>query len=393
MSDVLSPQRPILRHAAWLAAALLLFISIASLHAQTDANNPPLIVLAAPMHSFDLDLFAYTGGEWQRLTTDGCKSGLHLSPDGSQVVYRTAPWFACGSEADAAGTSYLVGAGWDVMLYDLTTGESRTLAGQPDGLTLPDVHGAVTRSLPVWSPDGTSLAWTEQDYAPQQATRLVVADAATGEQRVLDSAVPQMGLSANGLPVFFTWGAPAIVVFTSDPDDGAETLRIYDPAGGEPRVIRMPDDMVDEWYPQSDMIWVQDGDHDVLLVEAASAIWYAVDVASGQVSPWASKLILEPVSGASNALSLTWNPFAVEDKWQLVSADGAVLQSWQPDAVPQQFAIAPSGPAVAYLDYGSLYLWRDDASARLALPDDLYVRDIAWGATRWQAGEVLDAIG
>lgn len=388
-----------MRYAAlFLVLALLTTTTRTPLSAQRD-DSLPLLVSAVRDDQFIVqqDLYVYQDNAWQAVTSGGYKGGFALSPDARHMAYLVAPDVV--RQAVEAGQDYLLASVWDIALLDLTTGETRVVAAQPDDVTLSAdgriAHG-VDRSLPIWSPDGDALAWTEQDYPAGNNARLVVADLPTGQTRILDAALPQMTMSENGLPSFLAWSKPGIVVFTNDPTDNAETLRFYDPAHGLTRSVVMPDDGED-WIPVSGPLWVEDGDREVVVVQAGDVLWYRVDAGSGEVGGFAQRLERVSVSQPDTALHFVWEIFAGagEPAWQLVGPDEAVLMGWpkeerRPGAAA--YVLSGSGEA-AYLQDRQLFRWRDGSAEQLALPNALTPVQIFWSPTRWRAGAAYDGLG
>ena len=339
-------------------------------------------------------LYQYVDAAWERLPVDDFYAGS-LSPDGERLAYLHVPPFL--QALLDAGQDWLYTSAWDVTLLNLEDGSRREVAIQPETITTNDqgYEGGIKRSAPVWSPDGDALAWTEQDYPAYNYTaRLVVYDLDSNTSRVLDEALPQMGLSADGLPVFFSWGPGGIVVFTNDPSDYAETLRFYDVVAGTQQVVRLPDDGSD-WLPLAGPLWVTDAQASAdgaVVVQADSYIWYQVDPATGDVTQVETQLEMVSAASPDESLRLAWDIYAEADApvWQLLAADGTeLLDSTQPPA-PTRFAIAPSGQAAAYLEDGRLVMWQDGAATEIALPEGLQISVLYWGPVRWQAGATYE---
>lgn len=359
---------------------------------QPVSEDPPLLLVASTGNSsyFDQQLYRLTEGGWEALTSGGYKGGFALSPLGDRVVYLVAP--PAVQEADAQNRSVLLGSVWDVAVLDLTDGSQRVLAAQP-GNDQPGL--GINRELPVWSPDGSAIAWTEQDYPARDAARLVVYDFTTESLRVLDEALPFMTLSSDGLPAFFAWGGPGIAVFTNDPPDYAEAVRLYDPAGGLRRVVRVVDEAVGAWLPLAGPVWVTAGDRETLVMQADKSIWLGVN-ADGSVSGWARQLVGASATGVEPGLQIGWDIFAGTDRaaWQLLDSTGAVLVESQIAPRLTRFAFAPSGQAaVFWQEDDTLTVWQGGESTVLDLPEDLRPHALLWGALRWSAGEEVESLG
>ncbi len=354
--------------------------------------DPPLLMSASTGESsyFDQELYRYTDGGWEALTSGGYKGGFALSPLGDRVVYLVAP--PAVQAANAQDRVVLLGAVWDIAVLDLTDGSQRILTTQP-GDDQPGL--GINRELPVWSPDGNAIAWTEQDYPAGDAARLVLYDFTTESLRVLDEALPFMALSSDGLPAFFAWGGPGIAVFTNDPPDYAETIRLYDPAGGLQRAVRVADETVGAWLPLAGPVWVTDGDRERLVMQAQGIVWPSVDPVDDSVSDWYNRLIWTGAAEVEPGLQAVWDIFAWTDQtaWQLLDPTGSVLVESQAAPPLTRFAIAPSGQAAALWQDGALTVWQAGESTVLDVPEGMRPYALLWGTLRWSAGEAYESIG
>lgn len=350
-------------------------------------------------------LYQYANQEWEPLPIRDFYRA-RLSPDGKRLAVLTEPPFLLTVDG---GRDVLSHTSSDIGLVDLGDMSRRDIATQPETITLDadssGYSGGIKRSLPVWSLDGSALAWTEQDYPAQNYARLVVYDLENDTNHVLDDTLPQLTASADGLTDLFNWGAGGIVVFTNDPSDNAGTLRFYDAQTGLQRVMPVPD-VEPGWLPIVGPLWLRDEQGEAnVVVQASDTLWYWVDLATGEVTPGA-RLELASANNPDESLRLVWNilymfPEAPGPAWQLISADGTALLAWEePLHMAERtslsdFVIAPSGQAAAYLQDGALYLWQDGNIRELTPPQDFQVTTLHWGPVQWQAGAPyeFDALG
>lgn len=115
--------------------------------------------------------------------------GMSLSPTNDFVVYRADS----DAFADEIAAECPCGGGelpTDLMLIDLRTGDTTIIAGQPEDSTL---STGITRSTPIWSPDGTMLAWTEG----LDISTLVIYNRLTDEQSIADGEIPAQALASS----------------------------------------------------------------------------------------------------------------------------------------------------------------------------------------------------
>lgn len=380
----------------------LLFTVILSSAAAAQEPVPsqprPLLMSAVHDRRFIIghDLYRFAGGEWEAVTSDGFKGGFRLSPTGFIMAVQAVP-----DAIRAANLGWLLGAAWDLRLLDLTTGESRLIAGQPPDFVV-DSDGqttrGITRSLPVWSPDGTALAWAEQDYPADGPARLMVYDLISGDTRTLDAEVPQVTMSENGLPTGLSWGDRGLVLFTNDAETGVETLRFYDPESGLQQVISHPDEMGEAWQPLTEPQWVTiEGAGEQVVVRAAPWLWWRVDPVSGAVAQFCG--VLEGVSAASpdSSLRVIWDTAlaGADGEWRLVTADGVEVKAFGAGDLPgmpggQGIVLSPDGPGAAYTDQESVLIDAEDGFAATGIPADLSNLQLYWGQLEWRSESAPD---
>lgn len=367
--------------------------------AQPIDEQQPLLVSAMTNdeQNRQYTLYQYINAKWQPLALAGFVRGS-LSPDGGWIAYQRVPPFLQALIDE--GQDFLYGSAWDITLVALDHGDLREVAIQPTTITLRDsgYSGGIKRSLPVWSPDGSAFAWTEQDYPAQNIARLVAYDLETATTRVLDAALPQVTLSSDGHPQQLAWGIEGIVVFTNDPSDyEVETLRFYQPDSAAVNVVRFEDELV--WSPIAGPFSVAQPDgSSVVVVQADDALWYQVDPVSGKIGQVATQLEMVNTTAPDAALRLVWDIYAAADSphWRLLAADEterlafAELRQMGVDGRFTQFVIDPAGQTAAYLQEGMLYLWEDGNLSEIAPPPDMQMTHLYWGAVQWQAGATYD---
>lgn len=378
----------------------LMLVCIGSVWAQSQpvSEDIPLLVsgVTGPRQ---YGLYRYVDGELEALPVEDFYDGS-LSPSGEWFAYRKTPPFL----KDLLKTQdHQYTTAWDIALLNLRDGSERSAAVQPETIaeTENSYQGGIKRSVPVWSPDSRSLAWTEQDYPAQGGSgrRLLVYDLDIQETRTLEDDLPEMPYSSDGMPNNLSWGVPGIAVLMSygDSETGIQMgLRIYDPQEGLQHLVLVPMNE-EESYGLNGPFWVgetpSEAESDVVVVQAFNDQWYQVDSA-GEISPMDNQLKMVTAINPAESLSLIWNVYnsEVERSGYLATADGSPIVlldegfgSGANIGLPA-VALAPSGQAAAYLHEDILSVWQDGASTDIAVPKDLRVSAVHWGPGRWQFG-------
>lgn len=357
-----------LRGLVWLGLVLVMLSGSAVSRAQTVTGQ--LVLLAGG----DLWTLTTDGQVLTRQTTWTYNQTPALSPDGAQVAY--ASW---AREAVEAGLQVPGAQISNIWLMDLNTSTFRRTAAQPDGAT-PET--GLVRSNPVWSPDGTQLAWEELiDF--QSGTRLVVQTLATGELRTVAEGLPLgfqdggirlptpgWGASVSHSYVNYVDGAPMLLVDTVDLSGARQEFVIgnYAAATGAPVAH----------------FWVGANGGWALAAGDSNGQWRLLDTLTGSWSPLAQAPIQVATTG-STALRLTVAPTPVEGRfvWRVLLPDGLAVDL--PNSGWVEPALAADGQTVAYVDANRrLQLWRNGGLVTLpAAVSGLEVDAVLGSPAQW----------
>jgi len=337
-------------------------------------------------------IYRYIDAELEPLPVKDFYAGS-LSPDGQWLAYNRIPPFL---KELLKTQDHQYGTSWDIVLLNLQDNSERIIAAQPETIAATETGytGGIKRSLPVWSPDGNAMAWTEQDYAPGQARRLVAYDLESQESRILDTALPGMTFSADGMPSHLSWGVPGIAVFVNDDADNLPSVRLYDPLAGLQYAVILPFD--EGPFGLYGPFWVgetpSEMDNDLVMIQTYQEQWYQIDPATGEAAPMQRQLEMVSATTPTESLRMVWDIYEEEGipEWQLLAADGTAQLVWDTRADarynPPMFVFSPSGQAVAYRRDGVLSVWQDGEATEILLPEGFSISALHWGRTRFLAG-------
>jgi len=390
----------------WMLGGLVLalLVPLAGVEAQ-EGRTTGLIIAAddpdTPGYSLNVYRWDEGAGQLERLNEEGPKRQIELSPDGNHLAYCITP--PSVREVVMNGHSELADAVCDIEVFEMTTGVRLPVAGQPENMILDQarIRNGIDRAGLVWSPDGTMLAWTEQDYPAtgEAARRVVRYDFAQGTTRVLDDDLPSLWMSDDGLPFQVAFGRSGIVVCTNRPDgEYPGILRWYDPQQGLLGTIEVgtllgePFNAEDRGEPPTaGPLWVQDGAAEILIIQL-DGMWFQVDPQAGTMET--CRHTGEPVSARQpdQSLRVVWvptNDTNLDFQWEIWSPAGESLYSWGAVNFGANIVIAPTGDAVAFSpDVLSLAIWRTDGLTPVA-PGSLKYLNLFWGPALWRVSSIV----
>jgi hypothetical protein len=170
------------------------------------------------------DLYSWQPGETLlfRETTYGYNDRPILSPDGTKLVYLSLPQEFVSGNVDM--TMWNGPYPTNIWLMDLTTAPGDAdrftrIADQETGLPLDaDERTWQRRSQPVWSPDGSQLAWVELDMINTAFSgRVMIYDTRSGRTEIAASGV-SLGYADAGhwnIPNLVGWGSEIAHISTN----------------------------------------------------------------------------------------------------------------------------------------------------------------------------------
>ncbi|MCL4254910.1 MAG: hypothetical protein KJ043_14190 [Anaerolineae bacterium] len=361
--------------------------------AQAQPMNMPLVMLI----SGDLWTWNPQTESLVQLTTWGYNFKPVVSPTGDWVAYKS--WATITVDALNQNDGFMnpgEPAG-NIWLIDPLTADALRIADQPadasfDNQNVPDKF--VARSNPVWSSDGTEVAWTEF-WFPEYASNLVIYNLASQTTRVINNNLPT-GYEQYG-PVDVAWGALGFVYqiysYNADIENFVEEYYFYDVNGRNYNTVVIPSGEL----PQQDVFWFT-GTEFINSMENGIAI-----VNSGELpklmNPQTGNVVdfMGLLVGYSAWQSLTQGNYVSFDgyvdtdnyvygiNWAAQSSDGRFLgeigRTLSYYDTMSKMAISPDGMSVAYIaDDTSVLVWQGGRTIQLPVSN---VEFIAWAPVLW----------
>lgn len=375
-------------HKIGLLVLLLLLLMAGAVRAQNQTGALVMLING--------DFYTWREGDSapQRLTTWGYNFRPALSPAGDFLAYMA--WSPITVEAIRRSGGIAGGElPGDIHVFDLASGQERTIAAQPDDASFfiegtPDK--AVMRSAPAWSPDERRLAWTEFDYPGELTNRLVIHDLQTGESRVVVPTFPAQGGVPS--PMHVSWTGSGLVVRSVTPRPNTPTYTedttflIYDDNGV--LLAEVPAPQTDTELMLDYLPVTFDGQEQIAALYS-SGTWLLLNPLTGASTPVAGALEL---GGAGTLAARVLPPITglpTNGQWDIVDAQGnstgvSIPMSDVPSA--SQPAFSPDGQAVAYITGTTsqgVEVWRGGQAAAVPpVEEDQLVTAVVWSPLSWR---------
>ena len=309
--------------------------------------------------SGDLYMWSLSNNVPQQITFWGYNGGAILSPDGSTIAFSSFD----GAVGDGIANGEIFPEFGDlpsnIWLMDVATQEFQWINDQTGA-----VDGGIIRSYPVWSPDGTRLAWTELNGFPNTSIKMY--DLNTGDISTVTDNL-DMGFQDAGIYLpRLKWGEGGIsrILFNIVGDDftGQNILEVYDPDTGD--LFSMNLNFVD---PDGSALmshhWINvDGGQQVGL--QVNSNWGLIDVDTKVYQPLNSPPVLLKVGDSSLQLIPVYSGSYSFD-WY-VNSGGIVAPLGYTDFTIDAAnlpTISPNGQVVAWNHRDGISIW-DTGSQR-----------------------------
>lgn len=334
---------------------LLLAIVALSLPLFVNAQSDEMIAF----RDGDLVVWSLSNNVPEQITFWGYNGGGLLSPDGSMIAFLSID----GATGDAINRGDVYTEFGDlpsnIWVMDIGSREFQWINDQT-GAT-PD--GGIYRSYPVWSPDGTQLAWTELNEFPDSSIK--VYDFSTKAITTVASNF-SLGYQDAGLIMpKIKWGDGGIsrIVYNIVGEDFTvqQVLEVYDPETGQVSTIDLafldPDGSASVSHQ-----WVNDNGTDVLAIQVNNQ-WGTIDPQTGSYTPLPSPPVLQKVGDSTLQLIPAYiGSYSFE--WYV--NNGGIVTQLGYNAFSIEGAnyptISPNGNVVAWNNAeDGIYIWTTDS--------------------------------
>jgi WD40-like Beta Propeller Repeat len=326
----------------------------------------------------DGDVYSYAKPEVssltkpQRLTSWAHNWGPSPSPDNRFVVYGSDARLAvqtCAKRDDCGAVSLPS----NIWLRDLKTNRSSRIADQPKGDPIRD---GIQRSRPIWSPDGSRIAWTQIQGSRYRLAIYSLASHGTAFNR-LDMPLPGSGTgdadsSDDFVPDPILWGAAGIVVPVPSVRGGSRySAALLIDANGVKRRLNFPHE-INGW-----LVFARDGANTVIAGHAAD---FVIDPSTGTASDLNGQLEAF-MPGVNDGLSVV----ASKDGCELYRNEVLIkpLPNSNNDLFGCDTYLSPDGSAVAYSQDNALNI-DDGRSVKQVISGSDYVAVWDWGQLEYR---------
>jgi len=309
------------------------------------------------------------------------------SPDGSKFLISTFPNIITEAR-EAFGSLGDIPYGVNYWLCDTASDSLDRIYAQPGADDSFEDELPATddiQSNPVWSPDGTQLAWTQLNFI-EGVQSVVTLDIESGETSEFIVDVPLAPFPGPAEVIGWTEQGLLLWVFVFDEVDffNIESLYIIDM---ETENIARSYEVINggetaDFYNQRELVRTISGLQ--YAIEFQEAGWVLVDIATGEITPTTGRLARFSPNNPEG-ISLQYEiDFEYNYNWQIVTNENAepvILRAYP----PQRVAISPDGTQVAYAD-SVLHIYSAggevvDIANSDGFADDFQAR-VLWGT--WQ---------
>lgn len=278
----------------------------------------------------------------------------------------------------------------NIWVLDIASNDAYRAAEQPPdaAFLIPNIpDNIILRSDPVWSPDGSRLAWTEL-LLPEMRSQLVVFEVGSRSSRVIVGALPPQGPGIPAPPVAL-WGRSGIVVKNYAPDPanpggGVIEYLLYDLNG-----TLMGRSAAGAGFILMEALADYNGQEVVAALDS-SGQWLLFEPRAGAAQPAPTPPEVYSPSAPATSLTAapTLNPDGQSLTWQIRRADGSDLGACVSSVFVSPLTVSPSpdGSRIAcQIDRIQIDVWDGQNVIQHSVPlGGEEIQALVWGAAAWR---------
>jgi Tol biopolymer transport system component len=355
-----------------------LVLATQSVKNSTGTISAPVILLMTDQKGSLGDIYTWNiaSQSLKQLTSWGYNSAPRVSPDGNWLVYRSMSRAAVSAMTQGLAMNVYKYA--NIWLLNPYTEEAIRIADQPQNATFTG-GGLISRLEPVWSPDGTSVAWIENDVHGERVSIYTLSSKSTTTFPInlppgcCEGAAPTLYVGRSGIAITNQEGTPV---------SSHEVIYVFDTSGQQLAKV----DSGEKFHVYFG--WIADGNSHEYLGGEANGLFTLADPSGNTqlTTPQSYPEMYNPK--APDGLSA--NPVKYPNQWAL-TLHGQKLAEITDIRTASDVSIAPDGQGIVYQQMvesadvpdGKVFAYLVNGQT-IQITPTLHILAVTWGATAWR---------
>ena len=344
----------------------------------SSSTSTPIILLLTNGKGSVGDIYTWNTASQslKQLTSWGYNFAPHISPDGKWLAYRSVSQEAVSAitQGQAMNAESLA----NIWLLDPYTEEALQIAKQPQNATYKSGN-LISRQEPVWSPDGTSVAWVERDTHDERVAIYTLSSKST---ITFPLNLPPGCCEGASHTLYFGRAGIAITNQEGTPTTTSEVIYVFNTPGQQLAKIALGGNFGMQYG------WITDGNNHEYFGGDMNGV---LTVADPLGNPQLVALQGYPEMYNPNAPEgLTAYPVKIPSQWA-ITRHGQKLAEINDIWDASDISIAPDGQGIVYqlnaeganTPGGNVYAYLANGQTIPITPPSR-VLAVTWGATAWR---------